>query len=48
MKLSYLQVNRYNLLFTVCALILGIALGYYLGNEHGWERAVGYLQSGSK
>ena len=48
MKLSHIRLNRYTLLITVCALVLGSALGYYLGYDHGWERGVGYLQSGTQ
>ena len=48
MKALHARMNVYTLLIAVCVLAFGMAIGYYLGYDHGWEEAVGYLHSGSK
>jgi hypothetical protein len=48
LRLSYSHLSRHTLLLTVCALMLGPAIGYYIGYDHGWERAIGLLQSSPK
>jgi|AP95_1055475.scaffolds.fasta_scaffold752023_1 hypothetical protein len=48
MRLSEIHLTRYTVLITVCILMLGMTVGYYLGYDHGWEKAVEYLKSSSK